>query len=276
MVDWFLGGRKNNMNNNIVEKQNSKIPQEVLDISTEVAVGSVGDAKKHPSKQPLDKIFFDYFLSRDKKTRDAIAVKNQPLVTYIINKYYSYKSNHQSMREDLFQEGIIGLLSAIDGFDPHKGFQFSTYAIWWIRQAINNYLITVEPTITVPSHVRTAHNKLMKSLGDTGGNLFQVESQGLDVSRKMLISIKSAVLSKGISSIEDTEATDPLHDPKNSQETSLDNSKLLFLLRKSFNNLDTREKLILLLRFGVIKETDVERLSKTWTTEEMTTVGQVA
>lgn len=257
---------KTNMKNNIIE--NVKIPQEITEIQLSEAKET--EEPKPQSKQPLDKVFFDYFVSRDIKTRDKIVLKNQPLVTYIINKYYSNRPTHLSLRDDLFQEGVIGLLSAIDGFDPHKGFQFSTYAIWWIRQAINNYLITIEPTITIPSHVRTAHNKLLKTLGDPQASVFELDSSNLEVSKKMLMSIKSAVLSKSLVSMDESETSCVLHDTKDSQETRLDKAKLLNLLRKSFDRLNSKEKLILLLRFGVIKECHIKRLGEKWTMEEAT------
>lgn len=76
----------------------------------------------------IEPLFFEYYKNRDKQVRQTLAVKNQPLVTYIVNKYYSSKTLHKTLREDLLQEGNIGLLSAIEGFDPTKGFRFSTYA----------------------------------------------------------------------------------------------------------------------------------------------------
>ena len=118
--------------------------------------------EKAPSK--IDQIYFDYVQTKSLNTRNQIVKKNQALVTYIINKYYSNKKDHNLLKEDMMQEGIIGLLSAIEGYKPDLGYRFSTYATWWIRQAINNYLLNVEPIIHVHSHVRTANNKIQKKL----------------------------------------------------------------------------------------------------------------
>lgn len=74
------------------------------------------------------KLFREYAKNKTLKIRNELARKNQPLVTYIVNKYYNYKPFHRKYREDLLQEGSIGLLSAIDGFDVERGFKFSTYA----------------------------------------------------------------------------------------------------------------------------------------------------
>lgn len=76
----------------------------------------------------VENLFVDYQKTKSEKLRNKLALKNQPLVTYIVNKYYSSKVQHQILKEDLLQEGCIGLLSAVDGFDPGRGFQFSTYA----------------------------------------------------------------------------------------------------------------------------------------------------
>lgn len=80
------------------------------------------------SEEDVHKMFCDYKHNKNNRLRNKLAVRNQALVTFIINKYYSAKMQHQVLRDDLLQEGNIGLLSAIDGFDPDKGFKFSTYA----------------------------------------------------------------------------------------------------------------------------------------------------
>lgn len=73
-------------------------------------------------------LFKQYYTSKNLKVRNELLIRNQPLVTFIVNKYYSSTKIPRETREELFQEGSIGLLSAIDGFDYKKGFKFSTYA----------------------------------------------------------------------------------------------------------------------------------------------------
>jgi RNA polymerase sigma factor (sigma-70 family) len=228
----------------------------------------------------IDQMFFEYFTSRDSKLRGKIAIKNQPLVTFIVNKYYSNKSQHKCLRDDLLQEGNIGLLSAIDGFDPHKGFKFSTYATWWIRQAVNNYLINVEPTIHVPSHVRTAQNKLLRQLKEENTEFQDLNSASLDagkypVTSKMLRSINSAMSSRFIRSLDEeikafgedsgVSMKENLLDPQSSQEQKIDQGLMVEFVRRGLKKLSPRERLVILLRFGVINNDDVKTLGAKWT-----------
>lgn len=232
----------------------------------------------------IDKMFFEYYVSRDVQLRSRIALKNQPLVTFIVNKYYSNKSQHKTLRDDLLQEGNIGLLSAIDGFNPTKGFRFSTYATWWIRQAVNNYLINIEPTIHVPSHVRTAQNKLLRQLKEENTEFQELIASSSDtgvdtakypITTKMLASIGSAISSKHIKSLDEEikifgddqgcSLKENLVDPMPYQDQKIDQKLMVRFVKNALKSLSPRERLVLLLRFNVITSDDVKHLGKKWT-----------
>lgn len=224
--------------------------------------------EKAPSK--IDQIYFDYVATKSLKTRNQIVKQNQALVTYIINKYYSNKKEYNLLKEDMMQEGIIGLLSAIEGYKPELGYRFSTYATWWIRQAINNYLLNVEPIIHVPSHVRTANNKIQKKLREENivlqdyidcADAKEKEEDGC--SAKMLQSIAMANRSKNVCSMDEQlkgasgDGNNTLKDMLVSDEnieTKYGNVELVSLVKNALKNLSDKERYILLLRFDVIKE----------------------
>lgn len=235
-------------------------------------------------EQAMTKLFKEYYETRERSTRTKLAVLNQALVTFIINKYYSNLQNKE-LKNDLIQEGNIGLLSAIDGFNPTLGFKFSTYSTWWIRQAINNYLINIEPAIKIPSHIRTAQNKLSKQLSEENRELSELissvtmgkPSKVNGFTDKMINSISSAISSRYIKSLDEEmrggaggnddsglSMSDTMIDSSPSSEQKMDKEAMIIFARRALNRLSPKEKIILLLRFDVIKSEDILTYGKKW------------
>jgi len=255
--------------------------------------------KLKPKIRPVNKnvnlgeMFMTFHKTKDKNLRTKLALANQSLVHYIVNRYYSTKPLHKKMREDLVQEGHVGLMSAIDGFDPTKGFRFSTFAVWWVKQAINNYVLNVEPIINVPSHVKTAQNRILEHAmaaaedpheflkkatveTKTEGPPTKLKKRKYGYTNKMLKSIASSLTANAVCSLGDEvpgqkNTQDPLtigeslvEDSSKSSDQVFDNKLLVQATRQAFQKLSVKDRLILLFRFNIISEQEVAKLRVKW------------
>lgn len=195
--------------------------------------------------------------SGDDKARETMMEANLRLVFSIARKYRG-RSLHF---EDMVQEGIIGLLESVHRFDTTKGFRFSTYATWWIRQAIVRAIERCDRIIRIPSHVYLSERKVMAAVEELEIENNQspteeeiAEKTGLSLSmvqRILQLSKEPLSLDFLIGEKEDTFVFDIIADRLaiDPEQTSL-NSAVRDVLEETIINLPERERFVIRHRYG--------------------------
>ena len=199
------------------------------------------------------------FLRGDKSAKNKLVSANLRLVV-MAAKHYIGRS--PLTFEDLIQEGNIGLMRAVDTFDPERGWRFSTYAMHWIKQAISRAILNQSKTIRIPVHMvelKTKYNKAQSELFIELGREATTEEiakhLNLDIKKvvevenmvKDPVSLNNALNDEDDGTLEDLVADTSAEDPNE----AIDNELLAKQFHALLDTLTSRERSIIIARYGL-------------------------
>jgi len=213
--------------------------------------------------------------------RNKLVETNLRLVVYVAKQY----KRHNMPLEDIIQEGNLGLMRAIEKFDWRKGFRFSTYATWWVRQAIGQHILKRKRIIRMSAHAVNTQKKLMsaaeeyratmgcepsveelKELTGTSDMIFNATT----ISGRAIISLDQPLSSDPDSdTIEDKIGADLSEDPMQ----IVSSKELLSVAKSVMQQLSPKEAAILRLRFGLVEDVSSDD-SYDLTQEEVTSIAE--
>lgn len=260
------------------EEQEKSLAIEEKDIpvpvfSRDLLVSYISSVRRYPLLTQEDEVRLGRLVKQgDVKARNSMITSNLRLVIKVAR---DYRTRGVPML-DLIEEGNLGLIHAVNKFDPERGFRFSTYATWWIRQGIEHAVMNQSRLVRLPFHVIKDLNqvlKVKKQLQEKAhGQAVAVKdiAKELDIDedkvRSMLVVAEGISISdlnvKNKDSEKNVSLLDMLADEKTpTLEEQFGNTEIEKLLRSWIDSLNERQKIIVIHRFG-INDNDIKTLEE--------------
>ena len=211
--------------------------------------------------------------SGDRKARDRMIRANLRLAISIAKQF----QNKGCSMEDLIQESSMGLIKAVDRFDWRRGFKFSTYACWWIKQSVRQHVASHSSPFKLPTYAKNMMHKIQQAVNDYREEFGQqptipeiAELLGVSVETVQTIldcsascvSIDSSPRAHDKGDVKKT-IGDMIPDEAEPVDSLLDKQKIMPMIRQALSSLTPREEKILRLRFGIYEDINEEEFQLT-------------
>ncbi|MBV7691384.1 RNA polymerase sigma factor RpoS [Limnobaculum sp. M2-1] len=232
------------------------VTQHVLD-ATQLYLGEIGFS---PLLTAQEEVYFARRALRgDAAARSRMIESNLRLVVKIARRY----NNRGLALLDLIEEGNLGLIRAVEKFDPERGFRFSTYATWWIRQTIERAIMNQTRTIRLPIHIVKELNVYLRTARELSQKLdhepraediaLQLDKSVGDVSRMLRLNERVTSVDSPLNGESDSALLDILPDENNNdpEYTTQDNDIKQSIVKWLFE-LNPKQREVLARRFGLL------------------------
>jgi RNA polymerase primary sigma factor len=208
----------------------------------------------------------------DNEARRIMIQSNLRLAISIAKKYQRSGCN----LEDLIQESNVGLIKAVDRFDWRRGFKFSTYASWWIKQAVRRHVTDSMSDVRMPSHAVSLAYKISNFIRDYE-NEFNNRPTNTEIAEMLGVSeetVKESLYNTGLTSTisldtpvgdeSDRTLMETIVDDRGTHiDELLDRARVFDVVKQCMHLLTPREEQVLRLRFGITDISDIDALPNT-------------